>query len=76
MAKCFCKWCGTQYSDPRTLAINTCRQNPEGGKHAIYEGAEKKEYFCKYCGRKFFDIRTLCINSCKESPSGKHSPAL
>jgi hypothetical protein len=76
MASCYCKWCGQKYSDPRALSINSCRQNSEGNKHAIYEGGEKKAYCCKYYGRKFNDMRNLCINSCKESPSGHHSPAL
>ena len=76
MPSCYCKWCGQKYSDPRSLSINSCRQNPEGTKHAIYEGSEKKQYLCKYCGRKYPDLRSLCINSCKESPSKHHSPAL
>jgi hypothetical protein len=45
MANCYCKWCGQKYSDPKTLSINSCRQNPERNKHVIYEGSEKKEYF-------------------------------
>lgn len=76
MANFYCKWCGTKHSTVASLTTNSCSRNPEGKKHALYEGSEKSEYTCKYCGNKHSTLTSLTLNSCSKSPNKKHQPAL
>ncbi len=76
MANFYCKWCGSKHSSVSSLTINSCSKNPEGKKHALYEGSEKSEYTCKFCGSKHSSLSSLCINSCSKSPTKKHQPAM
>lgn len=81
--KFYCKYCGKEYSDVRTLTSIPCPRHPDGpsrGKHALYEGEPKDKYTCKYCGKQYSDLRTLTSIPCPRHPDGpskgKHSPAL
>ncbi len=77
MANFYCKCCGTKYSSVSSLTSGFCSKNPEGKKHALYEGSEKSQYVCKYCGTKYSSISSLCSGFCSKNPNGKHhSPAL
>lgn len=76
MADFYCKWCGSKSSSVVSLTSNPCSKNPEGKKHALYEGSEKTQYTCKFCGSKAPNIYTLCFNPCSKSPTKKHQPAL
>ena len=78
--KFFCKYCGMEYSDVRTLTSNICQNNPagRGQRHELYEGGEKSQYTCKYCGLTYRSLRDLTANICQRHPEGKgrHEPAL
>ncbi len=81
--KFYCKYCGTSFSNVRTLTAASCFRHPDGpnkGKHALYEGGEKDQYTCKYCGTRFRTLSSLTAASCFRHPDGpnkgKHSPAL
>jgi len=76
MANFYCKWCGTKYSSVSSLTANPCSKNPEGNKHALYEGSEKAQYTCKFCGTKYSSLSSLTANPCSKSPTKKHQPAL
>lgn len=76
MSNFYCKWCGGKYSSVSSLTVNSCSKNPEGKKHALYEGSEKAQYTCKFCGGKYSSLSSLCVNSCSKSPTKKHQPAL
>ena len=35
----YCKYCGQEYRDARSLLMNSCMKAPvRGGKHALFEG--------------------------------------
>ena len=78
--KFFCKYCGMDFPDVRTLTVNPCKCHPAGGnsRHELYEGGEKSQYTCKYCGMSYRSLRDLTTNICQRHPSGKgrHAPAL
>lgn len=74
--KFYCKWCGNNSSSVSSLISKTCSRNPEGKKHALYEGSEKAQYTCKYCGLKFSSLTSLTSKSCSKSPYKYHHPAL
>jgi len=83
MANSFCKFCGTKFSSVPSLTSASCFRHPDGankGKHALYEGSEKKQYTCKFCGTNYNAISSLTSASCFRHPDGankgKHSPAL
>jgi len=76
MQNFYCKWCGQKYTSVAGLTSNSCAKNPEGKKHALYEGSEKSQYVCKFCGRKYTSLTGLTMNSCSNSPTKKHQPAL
>jgi len=49
----YCKYCGMDFPDVRTLTVNTCQHHPAGRgqqHHELYEGSEKSQYACKYSG--------------------------
>jgi hypothetical protein len=76
--KVYCKWCGTDFPDVRTLYINSCNLNPNGSrKHELYEGSEKAQYSCKFCGATFRTIRDMsATKACRAKPDKRHEPAL
>jgi len=81
--KYFCKYCGRQFNDVRSLTSSLCPRHPSGpgkGRHAPYEGGEKETYICKYCGMKFSSLSTMTANLCirhpKGSGKGRHEPML
>ena len=77
MANCYCKYCGQIASNIQILTSGHCPKNPEGKKHALYEGAEKTQYVCKFCGQKSSSIQILTSGYCPKNPDWKkHSPAL
>ena len=76
MSNFYCKWCGIKYTSISSLTSNSCSKNPEGKKHALYEGSEKAQYACKWCGTKYTSLSGLTTNSCSKSPTKKHHPAL
>lgn len=83
MPNFYCEYCGTSFTNVRTLTACSCFRHPDGpnkGKHKLYEGSEKSKYTCKYCGVQFSNLRTLTACSCHRHPlgpnKGKHSPAL
>ncbi len=83
MANYYCKYCGSKFSSISSLTGSSCSRHPDGshkGRHALYEGSEKKEYLCKYCGSKYSSISSLTGSSCPRHPNGshkgKHEPAL
>ncbi len=76
MANYYCKWCGHKSSSVANLTAGTCSKNPEGKKHALYEGSEKSQYVCKCCGQKYSSLSSLCSGHCSKSPTKKHQPAL
>lgn len=83
MAKFYCKYCGIWYSSISSLTSCDCPRHPDGhhkGRHALYEGGEKKEYTCKYCGITYSSLSTLTSCACPRHPNGDrkgyHSPAL
>lgn len=71
----YCRYCGNKFSSVRTLTANFCQRHPEGpykGRHALYLGAEKKEYTCIHCGLKFPSLRALVVNKCQRHPCGPY----
>lgn len=76
MANFYCKWCGNKYSSVVGLTAGSCIRNPEGKKHALYEGSEKSKYTCKCCGSSYSSLVSLTQGSCLKSPNKKHQPAL
>ena len=80
--KCFCKYCGMEYSDVRNLTANQCPNHPAGKnglRHELYEGGEKPQYTCKYCGISYRTLLDLTRNLCQRHPGGWgrcHEPAL
>jgi len=79
--KYFCKYCGMDFPDVRTLTVNQCQNHPAGKhgfRHELYEGGEKPQYTCKYCGISYRNLRDLTRNNCQRHPEGKrcHEPAL
>ena len=78
----FCKYCGMEFSDIRTLTSNYCQNHPAGKngfRHELYEGSVKQQYTCKYCGQSYRTLRDLTNNVCMRHPGGrgrKHEPAL
>lgn len=76
MANYYCKWCGQKYSNVSSLTSGHCSKNPEGKKHALYEGSEKSQYVCKCCGQKYSSLSSLCSGHCSKSATKKHQPAL
>ncbi len=72
----YCKWCGTKKSSISGLTSSSCSKNPEGNRHALYEGSEKSQYFCKFCGSKHSSISNMVSSSCSKSPTNRHQPAL
>ncbi|OJV71045.1 MAG: hypothetical protein BGO42_04320 [Flavobacterium sp. 40-81] len=48
-------------------------KNPEGKKHALYDGSEKSQYTCKYCGYKSSILSSLTSFSCSKSLKKKAS---
>ena len=83
MAKVYCKYCGKEASDVRTLTACVCPRHPDGpnkGRHVLYEGSIKSRYTCKYCGHTASSIMTLTACMCPRHPKGtnkgKHEPAL
>ena len=71
----YCKYCGSSYSNIRSLTNGSCSKNPEGKYHVPYEGSEKSKYECKYCGSSYSSIRSLTNGSCSKNPHGKyHEP--
>ena len=76
MTNFYCKWCGSKSSSVSNLTASSCSRNPEGSKHALYEGSEKTQYTCKCCGSKSSSISNLTASSCSKSPTKKHQPAL
>ena len=71
----YCKCCGSKYSSVSSLTAGSCSKNPNGKKHELYEGSEKKQYICKWCGSKYSSISSLTAGSCSKSPTKKHQPA-
>lgn len=57
----FCKKCGRQENDIRTLVQMQC---VNGGKCEPYTGHESGPYHCRKCGRQEKDIRTLVFMQC------------
>lgn len=76
MANFYCKWCGAKHTTIPGLTSSVCSKNPEGKKHALYEGGEKSQYACKCCGAKYSSIAGLTSSVCSKSPTKKHQPAL
>lgn len=83
MPKFYCKNCGKEFNNVRSLTSSYCVAHPDGpnkGKHILYEGSEKSKYTCKFCGKQFNDLRSLTSGYCVHHPDGtnkgKHSPAL
>lgn len=76
MANFYCKWCGSKSPSVSSLTSNPCSKNPEGKKHALYEGSEKDKYTCKYCGISSPSMSSMTSNPCSKSPTKKHHPAL
>jgi len=77
MPSFYCKCCGAKFSSVVNLTSSSCSKNPEGKRHALYEGTEKSQYTCKYCGSKASSLVNLTASSCSKNPVGKHhSPAL
>lgn len=78
--KFYCKWCGQDFSDPKSLLASGCPRNPNGRRHELYEGSEKAQYICKYCGMTYRTLRDLTCNHCQKHPAGhlghNHEPAL
>lgn len=76
--KCYCKLCGCEYENPRTLLNNYCPSNKSGNRHhLLFEGSKRNKYVCLYCGREYDSIRSLVNNYCPQSPdgrNGKHVP--
>ena len=79
----YCKYCGHKASSVAGLTASSCIRHPNGpskGKHALYEGGEKKSYTCKYCGRQASSIMSLTASKCIRHPNGpakgNHEPAL
>ena len=79
----YCKYCGHKASSVASLTAGACLRHPDGphkGRHALYEGSEKKSYTCKYCGTKAASIASLTAGACLRHPNGphkgKHAPAL
>jgi len=76
MANFYCKWCGSKSSSVSSLTANGCSRNPEGKKHALYEGSEKPRYTCQCCGSKSSSLSSLTANGCSKSSTKNHQPAL
>ena len=75
MAKVYCKYCGENRLDIRSLTSGLCRKNPDGEHHVPYDSDEKDRYFCKYCGTSRLDIPTLTSAHCRNNPhSDYHEP--
>ena len=75
MEKYYCKWCGVDYSNVRSLTSQPCQRSPSK-RHELYEGSEKSQYTCKHCGINYSSIRSLTSQPCQRSPSKRHEPAL
>lgn len=77
----YCKYCGQKFVSVQSLTSSACQRHPDGkGRHALYEGGEKKSYVCKYCGKTSVDLRSLTASMCQRHPKGpakgRHEPAL
>ena len=71
--KCFCKLCGREYDNPRSLLHNYCPSNNYVDKrHVLFEGSRRDKYVCIYCGREYDSIRALVSNNCPRSPEGRN----
>ena len=72
----YCKYCGSRYSDARSLLANSCTRHPDGrGKHALFEGDKNGPFYCIHCGSKYTDLGTLLRNSCSHNPNGRYHEA-
>lgn len=72
----FCKLCGKEFPDIRSLTSCSCSNN-KGGKHVPYEGNPKTQYVCKYCGKRFPSIRAMTSIRCAgRNDLGQHEPML
>ena len=77
MGKVYCKYCGREYADARSLLANSCSRHPEGkGKHELFTGPESETYVCRNCGSNYHDLASLTRNSCVHhgEGSGLHKP--
>ena len=79
--KCFCKYCGREYSRVSDLTSHTCSRHPLGpnkGKHSSYRGDINPPFYCMYCGREYSKISDLTSHTCSRHPNGpnkgKHAP--
>ena len=69
----YCKYCGREEKDVRTLVNGNCVKSPSK-KHVTYEGSNTNPFICKYCGREEKDLKVLVNGYCSKSPSQKHEP--
>lgn len=58
-----------------SLTASGCSKNPDGKRHELYEGSEKKQYTCKFCGGKSSSLTSLTASGCSKSPTKRHQPA-
>ena len=79
--KCFCRYCGREYSRVSDLTNYSCARHPSGpnkGKHSLYHGDTNPPFYCKYCGREYSRLSDLTSYSCTRHPNGpnkgKHAP--
>lgn len=79
--KCFCRYCGREYSRVSDLTSYSCTRHPSGpnkGKHSLYHGDTNPPFYCKYCGREYSRLSDLTSYSCTRHPNGpnkgKHAP--
>ncbi len=70
--KFYCKYCGICRASVQSLTANRCPRHPgpDGGRHALYEGSEKKQYTCVFCGIGRGSIRSLTGSLCPRHPAG------
>jgi DNA-directed RNA polymerase subunit RPC12/RpoP len=69
----FCKYCGQEARDARSLLTSPCPKHPSGfakGKHALFEGESRSEYACVNCGQTARSLKALVTAACPKHPSG------
>ncbi len=71
----YCKYCGREYRDARTLLSLSCPSNPNGRNHELFEGDKNGPFLCVHCGREYRTLRDLVTNSCPRNSNGRYHDA-
>lgn len=72
----FCKVCGREYRDLRTLLNSSCTcHTPGPGRCVPFEGDKNGPLYCVHCGRTFPSLRTMAtVGTCFSNHNHPHEP--